>query len=231
MALTDAQLDELNDFLLSDDTPEETMDIEMLDGFLVAITIGPEEIADTEWLPQVFGGEIPASATAEMLGLIRAYAKDIADKFAPKRRENMGDEPLYYPLVLEPEELDTEDTEEEWADHLGEFWASGFRGGMLMRQEMWVAFINEDNDFGDDVNTIGMLEFGCHPERQSEGLTRDMREKLLEELPWIVEDIMTAWLNRKFGHVETVVKNAPKIGRNDPCPCGSGKKYKKCCGK
>ena len=24
---------------------------------------------------------------------------------------------------------------------------------------------------------------------------------------------------------------APKVGRNDPCPCGSGKKYKKCCGK
>ena len=28
---------------------------------------------------------------------------------------------------------------------------------------------------------------------------------------------------------KTVVK-APKVGRNDPCPCGSGKKYKKCCG-
>ena len=28
----------------------------------------------------------------------------------------------------------------------------------------------------------------------------------------------------------TIVK-VPKIGRNDPCPCGSGKKYKKCCGK
>ncbi len=27
------------------------------------------------------------------------------------------------------------------------------------------------------------------------------------------------------------VREAPKIGRNDPCPCGSGKKYKKCCGK
>lgn len=27
------------------------------------------------------------------------------------------------------------------------------------------------------------------------------------------------------------VRNADKIGRNDPCPCGSGKKYKKCCGK
>lgn len=27
------------------------------------------------------------------------------------------------------------------------------------------------------------------------------------------------------------VRNSPKVGRNDPCPCGSGKKYKKCCGK
>ena len=29
---------------------------------------------------------------------------------------------------------------------------------------------------------------------------------------------------------ETVTRDAPKVGRNDPCPCGSGKKYKKCCG-
>ena len=30
---------------------------------------------------------------------------------------------------------------------------------------------------------------------------------------------------------KTVVRNSPKVGRNDPCPCGSGLKYKKCCGK
>ena len=30
--------------------------------------------------------------------------------------------------------------------------------------------------------------------------------------------------------VETVVHEGPRIGRNDPCPCGSDKKYKKCCG-
>ena len=29
---------------------------------------------------------------------------------------------------------------------------------------------------------------------------------------------------------EPVVSSGPKVGRNDPCPCGSGKKYKKCCG-
>ncbi|MGI5088557.1 hypothetical protein HH006_13215, partial [Treponema denticola] len=28
-----------------------------------------------------------------------------------------------------------------------------------------------------------------------------------------------------------VVRTVPKVGRNDPCPCGSGKKYKYCCGK
>lgn len=32
------------------------------------------------------------------------------------------------------------------------------------------------------------------------------------------------------GHNHTYRRSEPKIGRNDPCPCGSGKKYKKCCG-
>jgi len=32
------------------------------------------------------------------------------------------------------------------------------------------------------------------------------------------------------GKIKTVVRGQPKVGRNDPCPCGSGKKYKKCHG-
>ena len=35
----------------------------------------------------------------------------------------------------------------------------------------------------------------------------------------------------KTGKQETIHRDAPKVGRNDPCPCGSGKKYKNCCGK
>ena len=34
-----------------------------------------------------------------------------------------------------------------------------------------------------------------------------------------------------FGRNTVPIRNEPKIGRNEPCPCGSGKKYKKCCGK
>ena len=34
-----------------------------------------------------------------------------------------------------------------------------------------------------------------------------------------------------FTYQEPYVRQTPKVGRNDPCPCGSGLKYKKCCGK
>ena len=30
---------------------------------------------------------------------------------------------------------------------------------------------------------------------------------------------------------QPIVNDGPKVGRNEPCPCGSGKKYKNCCGK
>ena len=32
-----------------------------------------------------------------------------------------------------------------------------------------------------------------------------------------------------FAPVQQIVRAGPKVGRNDPCPCGSGKKHKKCC--
>ena len=35
----------------------------------------------------------------------------------------------------------------------------------------------------------------------------------------------------ELGGEKPIVREEPKVGRNDPCPCGSGKKYKKCCGK
>ena len=36
---------------------------------------------------------------------------------------------------------------------------------------------------------------------------------------------------KEFKQSKTVRRDAPKVGRNDPCPCGSGKKYKHCCGR
>jgi SEC-C motif-containing protein len=45
------------------------------------------------------------------------------------------------------------------------------------------------------------------------------------------EEIDGNWIfTRTLRQGPPPVVNAPKVGRNDPCPCGSGKKYKKCCG-
>jgi uncharacterized protein len=45
-----------------------------------------------------------------------------------------------------------------------------------------------------------------------------------------VAQLAAVWRGRSGGEQKTgVVRPTEKVGRNDPCPCGSGKKYKKCC--
>ncbi len=47
-----------------------------------------------------------------------------------------------------------------------------------------------------------------------------------------LEDLKYAHLTRKEREADIQpIRTEPKIQRNEPCPCGSGKKYKKCCGK
>ena len=45
------------------------------------------------------------------------------------------------------------------------------------------------------------------------------------------QPINTAVTSRAQAENTTIVRTQPKVGRNDPCPCGSGKKYKNCCGR
>ncbi len=52
----------------------------------------------------------------------------------------------------------------------------------------------------------------------------------LEEWNDIFDADKQAALYKEQKQSQTVRHEGPKIGRNDPCPCGSGKKYKKCCG-
>ncbi|MBU3804251.1 MAG: SEC-C domain-containing protein [Candidatus Cellulosilyticum pullistercoris] len=61
----------------------------------------------------------------------------------------------------------------------------------------------------------------------------DAKAEWLYNLPqWdtLLTDIERATIKREYNKTKTVVK-AKKVGRNEPCPCGSGKKYKQCCGK
>lgn len=59
----------------------------------------------------------------------------------------------------------------------------------------------------------------------------DKELTLLEgELPHVLLDIYRYW-QAIIHKPQTVRREGEKTGRNDPCPCGSGKKYKACCGK
>src|SRR3954467_5032938 len=74
MSISDADLDLLDAYLLSDQSPPECMMLSDLDGFLTGIAIGPELVMTSEWLLHVWGGEepvfdVPAQASA-ILGTI-----------------------------------------------------------------------------------------------------------------------------------------------------------------
>ncbi|MCQ2528206.1 MAG: SEC-C domain-containing protein [Saccharofermentans sp.] len=61
---------------------------------------------------------------------------------------------------------------------------------------------------------------------------RDAKANWLYKLPaWkkVITDEKAAEIAREYR--EANIAHSTKVGRNDPCPCGSGKKYKKCCGK
>ncbi len=75
---------------------------------------------------------------------------------------------------------------------------------------------------GDDQT--GVVEFECHfKENGIERVHHEVSNFRREDGGWFYVDGKV--INRP------VVRSAPKVGRNDPCPCGSGKKYKQCCGK
>lgn len=232
LELTAEEINHLEDYLLAHAYPEKGMNFEMLDGLLVAIHAGPLLVAEEEWLPLVFGeAGIPADLPADILGLIHQHDQWIAAEFQPKEREQMDENPIYAPLIAHLAESEEPLTPEDeaWLEHIGEGWAAGFHAGMLLRVEEWEMGMDEDDELGDLIGDILMLEFGHHPYRQTEILDRDTRADRIDELPWLIEEIYFKWLERRF-QVQTVVNTTDKAGRNDPCPCGSGKKYKKCCG-
>ena len=58
-------LDALDDYLMSDHAPDDSMGLSDLDGFLTGVVVGPELILPSEWLPVIWGGAEPEFETAE----------------------------------------------------------------------------------------------------------------------------------------------------------------------
>jgi SEC-C motif domain protein len=87
----------------------------------------------------------------------------------------------------------------------------------------WLGLSILGTEKGGPSDEEGMVEF------KATFVMDGLRETHHEKASFVKKD--GAWLFADGEIIpETIVREGPKIGRNDPCPCGSGKKYKKCCG-
>ena len=83
--------------------------------------------------------------------------------------------------------------------------------------------ILEENDVLIGMDVIGAGDFALtHKDGKS---TLSFRAPSLEEIDFLGQE------KQKQPKIAPYRKPTPKVGRNEPCPCGSGKKYKKCCGR
>jgi hypothetical protein len=68
--------------------------------------------------------------------------------------------------------------------------------------------------------------------KQEQQTSREQRRKLFAEKYGPATEVVNGWDENYFEDddiEDDIIRAGPKIGRNDPCPCGSGKKYKNCC--
>lgn len=115
----------------------------------------------------------------------------------------------------------------------GNDWAHGFMRGVAMRPASF-GLLLDDEDHGGCMVPIMALHHVHDREMRPAPFTADKREELLH--------MMIAGVPRVYRYFEPyrearasapayapLRRDGPKIGRNDPCPCGSGRKYKQCC--
>ncbi len=92
------------------------------------------------------------------------------------------------------------------------------------KKSEWLGLQILEQEAGTEKDEQGKIAF--HVQYKVEGKLNDHRELSLFEK----ENGEWRFLDAQAAHPGTLVRAEPKIGRNDPCKCGSGKKFKKCCG-
>lgn len=230
--LSDEELDRLDGLLMA--IPEEAggMLISEFDGFCAGLIVSPEMILPGEWLPLVLGEGMGGFETLQELqaatDLVMRHYNGVAQALTPPGLD-------YAPLY-------DEDTRN--GDILWESWACGFERAMRLRRPAWKRMIESgDEDVTSAVSMMVELSFIAEGESR---LPRATIRSLTAEAPDLIPDLVLAlngwtkaaatpfpaWAAANRPHAPAIPPAArAKTGRNDPCPCGSGRKYKHCCGR
>lgn len=214
--LTEAEFDEL-DRLLEQAEPDEAMLIDQLDGFCVAVASSPQAIPDEEFLAEAIGIAQPIQSPevpARLVELLRRHRYSVA------RRLAQGEE---FSAVLGQDETGTA---------VAEPWAAGYLRGLNLYPDAWSA-VDGDEVCEEALDLI--LRFACesNPEAgEVEAIPEDERDELVDMMVDGALEIHArlAPAREQGLKPQTVRHDSPRPGRNDPCPCGSGKKYKQCHG-
>jgi len=88
----------------------------------------------------------------------------------------------------------------------------------------WLGLTVRGTDKGGPTDNTGLVEFSARFK------TGGKEHEHLEIAKFTRENGRWVYDGQAAGPGRTVRRESPKVGRNEPCPCGSGKKYKKCCG-
>jgi uncharacterized protein len=222
--LTEAEFEELGSFLTSPSIAAHAMDVATLEGFLTAIAIGPQLVLPSDWLPWVWdmdAGEVgPAFDSQEqashVVSLLMRLYNGVIDAFAT---DPEAFEPVFH----------------AGGRHSATAWCEGFLLGFMFDDEEWSELMLEEPTWFTPFMRLGTEEGMVVTDKANDAA---MWMSVIEPALTYIHDY---WLELRPsgpsgaaypgpGAGATVVRAAPKIGRNDPCPCGSGKKFKKCCG-
>lgn len=222
--LTEAELDRLGEFLEGCEGGQ-AMTLSELDGFFAALVAGPELIMPSEYLPLVLGAELSETGNFEtleeaneILGLMMWHWNTIATTL------NNGE--MHVPILFEDEK----------GRIGGNEWAHGFMRGVSMRPEEWAELM----DFDTSPGYLFPMMFLDHehdpdPQLRPPPPAPEKREELITMMaaaPLLIYRHFKQQRQAGPNVRPTVQRRAhAKTGRNQPCPCGSGKKYKHCHGR
>jgi len=208
------------DGALADLPVEEPMLLTELDGFLTGLLVCPEAIPSGEWMAVVWGAEADGVPPFEDPLDVQWFANAVA-----ARRDEIARDLARGKLqpIL--------DTDERDGEVLWEYWIDGFADATALRPDAWDA-LADDLERAAPWSRLATLIAVARNESDLDSVAVNaLQDRAAAELTEAVQALYaaragvagTAW-------VAAPVTAALKIGRNDPCSCGSGKKHKRCCG-
>ncbi|RDZ26510.1 UPF0149 family protein [Lysobacter silvisoli] len=228
--LDDAQIERLADLLDQRAVPHKGFNLEALDGFLSALAVAPETVPAEEWQPVVWGGRPPRWSDEAEAQQVDALLQGHWNMASARVRHGDDDLPDHLaPLLWLPEDVEVDQGDDL---DVGRDWAFGFFRAVELREAAWDTWLDE-NEWIDEIFVLfdrlasGEI-MGEDPEAPGTPVSYRERLEIVSGLPGMLADLHHHRIDALTPREPRRVAAAPD--RNGPCPCGSGKKYKKCCG-